>query len=71
MGIARALANRPSLILADEPTGNLDSDNGALFVDVLKSLAASGTAVILVTHDNAIAKKADSRFRMRDGKLVE
>jgi ABC-type lipoprotein export system ATPase subunit len=70
VAIARALANEPQLILADEPTGNLDSETGELVIDVLKELAASGTAVILVTHDNDMAKRADGRFRMRDGRLA-
>jgi len=67
--IARALANDPAVILADEPTGNLDSDNGKLIVDILKDLAARGTAVIMVTHDNAVSRRADSRYRMRDGRI--
>ena len=69
VAIARALANKPALILADEPTGNLDSENGKNIMDVLKSLARTGTSVVLVTHDNAIADMADGRYRMRDGKL--
>jgi len=70
VAIARALANRPELILADEPTGNLDSENGKKVVDELKELAHQGVAVVLVTHDNNIARRADTRLAMRDGKLV-
>jgi len=70
VAIARALANDPALILADEPTGNLDSENGENVIEVLKGLAATGTAVVIVTHDNEVADRADNRFRMRDGKLV-
>jgi ABC-type lipoprotein export system ATPase subunit len=70
VAIARALANEPKLILADEPTGNLDSETGELVIDVLKDLASSGTAIVLVTHDNDMAKLADERFRMRDGRLA-
>jgi ABC-type lipoprotein export system ATPase subunit len=70
VAIARALANRPELILADEPTGNLDSENGNKVVDELKQLAHQGVAVVVVTHDNNIASRADIRLAMRDGKLV-
>src|SRR5579872_4329965 len=71
VAIARALANDPMLILADEPTGNLDSENGANVIGVLKQLTHTGTAVVLVTHDNDLAGQTDNRFRMRDGKLAE
>ena len=70
VAIARALANRPQLILADEPTGNLDSENGNKVIDELKDLAHQGVAVVLVTHDNNIARRADTRIAMRDGKIV-
>ncbi len=71
VAIARALANRPQLLLADEPTGNLDSENGKKVVDELKELAHQGVAVVLVTHDKNIARRADTRIVMRDGKLVQ
>ena len=71
VSIARALANKPSVILADEPTGNLDSQTGKVIVDLLKSLAKSEkTTVIVVTHDLALAKQADITFQLQDGKLV-
>jgi ABC-type lipoprotein export system ATPase subunit len=70
VAIARALANRPEVILADEPTGNLDSENGNKVIDELRQLARQGVAVVLVTHDNNIARRADTRIVMRDGKIV-
>ena len=71
VSIARALANKPKLILADEPTGNLDSHTGKLIVDLLKNLAKSeNTTIVVVTHDLALAKQADVTFQMRDGKLI-
>jgi ABC-type lipoprotein export system ATPase subunit len=70
VAIARALANSPSLLLADEPTGNLDSETGANVIGVLKELTTKGTAVVVVTHDADVADKADVRYRMRDGKIV-
>lgn len=71
VSIARALANEPELILADEPTGNLDSRNGKRIVTLLRDLVvARGTTVVVVTHDRAVASKADMTFSMRDGKIV-
>lgn len=68
--IARALANKPSLILADEPTGNLDSQTGSMIFDLLHGLAKSeNTTIIVVTHDLAIAGQTDKTFRLQDGKL--
>ncbi len=71
VSIARALANKPTVILADEPTGNLDSHTGKVIVDLLKSLAKSEkTTIIVVTHDLNLANQADKTFRLKDGKLV-
>jgi putative ABC transport system ATP-binding protein len=71
VAIARALANHPKLILADEPTGNLDSQTGKMIFDLLHSLAKSEKATIItVTHDMSIAGKTDRTFRLQDGKLV-
>ena len=70
VAIARALANDPALVLADEPTGNLDSETGNNVMDVLQGLADAGTAVVVVTHNNEIAERAATRYRMRDGQLV-
>ena len=70
MAIARALANRPRVILADEPTGNLDSQTGRMIFDLLHSLARSETTTILaVTHDVAIAGQTDRIFHLEDGRL--
>jgi putative ABC transport system ATP-binding protein len=71
VAIARALANNPKLILADEPTGNLDSQTGKMIFDLLHELARSeNTTIIAVTHDLSIAGKTDVTFKMQDGKLV-
>jgi len=71
VSIARALANQPSLILADEPTGNLDSENGRMIFDLLHDLTRTeNTTVIVVTHDLDIAGKTDKTFMLKDGKLV-
>ncbi|NPV58766.1 MAG: ABC transporter ATP-binding protein [Actinobacteria bacterium] len=70
VAIARALANDPDLILADEPTGNLDSATGAVVVDILVELARrDGKCVVIVTHDEGILRAADWAYRMEDGKL--
>ncbi len=70
VAIARALANEPKLILADEPTGNLDSSTGKIIVELLKNLSQSKkTTIIAVTHDNALANQAQMTFRVKDGKL--
>jgi putative ABC transport system ATP-binding protein len=70
VAIARALAPGPELILADEPTGNLDSANGAAVMDLLKGAAAGGTTVIMVTHSALHAAAADRTIRMLDGRIV-
>ncbi len=71
VSIARALANQPSVILADEPTGNLDSENGRMIFDLLHNLARSeNTTIIVVTHDLDIAGKTDRVIRIQDGKLI-
>ncbi len=70
VSIARALANKPKLILADEPTGNLDSENGQMIFDLLHKLARTEkTTIVVVTHDLEIAGRADKTFRLADGKL--
>lgn len=70
VSIARSLANNPKIILADEPTGNLDSATGKVIIDLLKKLAKTQkTTVIAVTHDEGIAKQAEKVFHMKDGKL--
>jgi putative ABC transport system ATP-binding protein len=70
VAVARALAAEPDLILADEPTGNLDSANGAAVMDLLKGAAAAGTTVIMVTHSARHAAAADRTIRMLDGRIV-
>jgi ABC-type lipoprotein export system ATPase subunit len=68
VAIARALANSPDLLLADEPTGNLDSATGAEVMNVLKRLHAAGHTLIMVTHDERIARHAQRVLRMIDGR---
>jgi putative ABC transport system ATP-binding protein len=71
VAIARALANQPKLILADEPTGNLDSATGKLIVNLLHDLARTKqTTIVAVTHDLEIARQTDLTFRLADGKLI-
>ncbi|WP_217922339.1 ABC transporter ATP-binding protein [Miltoncostaea oceani] len=71
VAIARALAGRPRVLLADEPTGNLDSATGAEIVALLRRLCAErGLTVVLITHDEAVAAAADRTVRMRDGRLA-
>lgn len=67
--IARALVNSPSLILADEPTGNLDSRTGHEILDILAQLNATGATVVLVTHDREIAERASRIVQLRDGAI--
>lgn len=69
--IARALANDPAFILADEPTGALDSKNGRQVFDILHDLAGQGRTVLVVTHDEALAAAASHRIRMIDGRISE
>ena len=69
--IARALAGHPSLLLADEPTGNLDTENGKVVIDLLKKLVKDENyCVIVVTHDPGIAAQADIVYKMQDGRLA-
>jgi putative ABC transport system ATP-binding protein len=71
VAIARALGNEPHVLLADEPTGNLDSTTGTEIIDLLLSLSAAGRrTVIVVTHDHDIARRAGRIVRMRDGRLL-
>lgn len=70
VAIARAFAGRPPILLADEPTGNLDSANGAALLALLDELHANGQTIVLVTHDESIAARAQRVVRMRDGRAV-
>jgi putative ABC transport system ATP-binding protein len=69
LAIARALANRPTLLLADEPTGALDSEAGAGVLELFRRLHGAGQAILLVSHDAAVAAAAPRIVRMRDGRL--
>jgi len=71
LAIARALINDPALLLADEPTGNLDEESGAAVLDLLRHAADSGRAVVLVTHDRAGTDAADRVLHLERGRLVE
>lgn len=71
VAIARAIAQAPPIILADEPTGNLDSASTREIMDILKKLHEEGRTVILITHDNEIAEQAKRVIRIMDGRIVE
>ena len=71
MAIARALVNNPSIILADEPTGNLDSKSGHEIMKIFDELHRNGNTIILVTHEDDIAKHSNRIVRLLDGKIVK
>jgi putative ABC transport system ATP-binding protein len=72
VALARALANNPKIVLADEPTGNLDTSNGRHIMDLLRKIHdGRGTTIVLVTHDAELAAMADARLVLRDGRVVE
>ena len=71
VAIARALITNPSLILADEPTGNLDSKSGREIMSVLHELHAAGNTIVLITHDERIAMEAQKRVYINDGILTQ
>jgi len=71
VAIARALANEPKLILADEPTGNLDSKSGAEIIKLFEELWQSGTTILVITHDQSIAKKTNRIILLRDGQVTD
>jgi putative ABC transport system ATP-binding protein len=68
--IARALAGRPALVMADEPTGNLDSMNGAAILGLIRELHDEGTTIVVITHDHDVAAAMDRRIEIRDGRVV-
>lgn len=70
VAVARALANDPKIILADEPTGNLDSGSGNEVMDILRKLNNNGRTVIVVTHDPILAQEAERKIKMLDGRVV-
>jgi putative ABC transport system ATP-binding protein len=69
LAIARALANQPTLLLADEPTGALDSEGGSEIMELFRRLHADGQTILLVTHDDDVAAAADRIVLMRDGRI--
>lgn len=71
VAVARALAGDPSILLADEPTGNLDSTNGEAVMDLLRELHRTGATICMVTHDPRYAKYADRSIHLFDGRIVE
>src|SRR5437868_3816240 len=71
VAVARALAGKPAILLADEPTGNLDSRNGEAVMDLLKELHGAGATICMVTHDERFAKHAERAVHLLDGQIVE
>src|SRR6266496_3811552 len=71
VAVARALAGKPAILLADEPTGNLDSRNGEAVMDLLKELHAGGATICMVTHDERFAQHAQRTVHLFDGRVVE
>jgi putative ABC transport system ATP-binding protein len=68
--IARALAGRPALVMADEPTGNLDSATGASLLELLRELHREGTTIVVITHDLEVAAAMERRIEIRDGRII-
>jgi putative ABC transport system ATP-binding protein len=71
VAIARALVNEPAMVLADEPTGNLDSASGRAIVSIFEELHAAGQTIVMITHDMGLADLASRVVQIRDGEIVE
>ncbi len=71
MAIARALMNQPKILLADEPTGNLDEKTGEEILELIAEQHRHGLTIVMVTHDPAIARRADRLVRLHDGRIEE
>ena len=71
VAVARALAGAPSILLADEPTGNLDSKNGEAVIELLRALHREGATICMVTHDSRYERHADRTIHLFDGRIVE
>jgi putative ABC transport system ATP-binding protein len=70
VAVARGIVNNPSILLADEPTGNLDTFNGAAIMDLLDALNAEGRTICMVTHDERFAQRASRKVELMDGELI-
>jgi putative ABC transport system ATP-binding protein len=71
VAIARALVTRPAILLADEPTGNLDTGTGGAVLDLFEELRADGLTLVVVTHDSEVSDHADRAIHLRDGRIEE
>jgi putative ABC transport system ATP-binding protein len=71
VAVARALVGKPSILLADEPTGNLDSKNGDAVMELLSDLHRSGSTICMVTHDQRFTRQADRTIHLFDGRVVD
>jgi putative ABC transport system ATP-binding protein len=70
VAIARALVGRPAIVLADEPTGNVDSTTGASIIELIRELNADGATILMITHDKGLADQLPRQIRMLDGQVV-
>jgi putative ABC transport system ATP-binding protein len=71
VAVARAVVGSPELLLADEPTGNLDATTSGEVMDLFEELNADGLSLVIITHDRAVAERADRSIRITDGRLLE